>query len=391
MKTQATPPPVASRIYGITSVALYESIVTGTKEYQSLVDQLNGLTAVPLSSKKKRYHWPTVANAALATTIRGLSPTLSQAALDAVNNLEQRLMSQHQKGVAKSVHRRSVAHGQAVAAAILAWAATDGLATTANCPYSAVPAPGAWEPTPPLFAANPLQPCWGLIRPMVLSSDEECDTAGPPWFSTDPTSDFYAAALQVYTVSVNLTDEQERIANYWADGPSATGTPPGHWIAIVSQIARNEDLSLIEAAEAYVRVGIAVHDAFIHCWKTKYATDLQRPVTYINDNLDANWKPYLITPNFPTYTSGHSTQSGAAATVLSNMFGSMSFIDTTHADHGLVPMQAPRTFNSFVEAAAEAAISRLYGGIHFSFDNEDGFTAGQCIGQAVNDRIHFRE
>ena len=190
---------------------------------------------------------------------------------------------------------------------------------------------------------------------------------------------------------MELTEEQKTIALYWADGAGATGTPPGHWIAIVSQIARNEDLSLAEAAEAYARVGIAVHDAFIVAWRDKYVTNLQRPVTYINRNIDAGWHPFLVTPAFPTYTSGHSTQSAAAAQVLTDMFGKMRFTDTTHTDHGLQPPLAPRTFDSFAEAAMEAAISRLFGGIHFLFDNEDGFASGTCVGQKVQDRVRFKE
>lgn len=159
----------------------------------------------------------------------------------------------------------------------------------------------------------------------------------------------------------------------------------------MSQLARNDDLSLAEAAEAYARVGIAVHDAFIACWTTKYLYNLQRPVTYINDTIDEDWSPYLVTPGFPSYTSGHSTQSGAAARVLTDMFGRTRFTDTTYTDHGLVPVQEPRTFDSFDAAAAEAAVSRLYAGIRFAFDNDDGLAAGQCIGQAISDRVHFKD
>lgn len=390
VKAEKTTPPPASRIYGITAVALYESIVAGAETNRSLVGQLNGLTSLPQPEKNKKYHWPTVANAVLANTIRGLYPTISQASLDAINNLEHSLASQQQAVVPGPEYERSVAQGQAVADAILAWAANDGYSTFNNCPYVPNPVPGAWEPTLPLFNPNPLQPCWGLIRPMVLTSGEECPPLGHPAFSTDPASDFYAAGLEVYNVGLNLTDEQKTIADHWSDGAGATGTPPGHWIAIVSQIARNDDLSLAAVAEAYARVGMAVHDAFIACWNPKYRYNLQRPVTYINDNIDAGWLPYIVTPGFPSYTSGHSIQSGAAARVLTDMFGSKSFTDTTHSDHSLVPPQKPRTFDSFDEAAAEAAISRLYGGIHFSFDNDDGLAAGQCIGQAIHDRVSFK-
>ncbi|MEK6284247.1 MAG: vanadium-dependent haloperoxidase [Acidobacteriota bacterium] len=390
VKAERTTPPAASRVYGITAVALYESIVTGTEANRSLVGQLNSLMFVPQPTKINKHHWPTVANAVLANTIRGLYSTISQATLEAINNLEQSFASRYRSEVGKPKYKRSLSHGQAVAAAILQWAATDGFSVYNNCHYSARPVPGAWEPTPPLLSPNPLQPCWGFIRPMVLTSGAECPAHGHPAFSTNTASEFYAAALEVYTVGLGLTTEQKTIADYWSDGASATGTPPGHWIAIVSQIARNDGLSLARAAEAYAHVGIAVHDAFIACWNEKYVTNLQRPVTYINRNFDGNWRPYIVTPNFPTYTSGHSSQSGAAASVLTDMFGVKGFKDTTHTDHGLVPAQQPRTFSSFVQAAAEAAISRLYGGIHYAFDNDDGLTCGECIGKAIHDRVSFK-
>jgi hypothetical protein len=225
---------------------------------------------------------------------------------------------------------------------------------------------------------------------MVLTSGGECPPIAHPAFSTSNGSDFYNAALEVYNVGLGLTAEQKTIADYWADGAVATGTPPGHWIAIVSQIARNDRLSLAETAEAYARVGIAVHDAFIACWNAKYVYNLQRPVTFIRNNINATWSSYIGTPAFPTYTSGHSTQSGAAARVLTDMFGPKPFIDTTHTDHGLVPPQQPRIFNSFDEAAAEAAISRLYGGIHYAFDNNNGLVCGQCIAQKIQERVSFR-
>jgi hypothetical protein len=389
VKAERTTPPPASRIYGITAVALYESIVAGTEENRSLVGQLNDLTSLPWPKKNKKYHWPTVANAALASTIRSLYATISQASLEAIDNLEQSFACQLQAVVPKRVYERSVEHGQAVAAAILDWAATDGFSVHNNCLYVPAMVAGAWAPTPPAFNPNPLQPCWGMIRPMVLTSGGECPPPSHPAFSTGA-SDFYAATLEVYNVGLGLTLEQKTIADYWSDGPGASGTPPGHWIAIVSQIARNDGLSLAAAAEAYARVGIAVHDAFIQCWKTKYIANLQRPVTYINDNIDPGWRPYIATPGFPSYTSGHSTQSGAAARVLTDMFGIKRFTDTTHIDHGLVPSQQPRKFNSFDEAAAEAAVSRLYGGIHFTFDNTDGLACGQCIGQAIHDRVSFK-
>jgi PAP2 superfamily len=390
VKAERTAPPQASRIYGLTAVALYESIVFGTENNLSLVGQLNGLTSLPDISRSRNLHWPTVASTAIADTVRGLYPAISQESLNAINNLEQRFETQNRAEVSKRKYRRSVSHGRAVAAGILAWAATDGFSINNNCTYVAKAVPGAWKPTPPAFNPNPLQPCWGMLRPMVLSSGEECPAVGHPPFSTDANSAFYASAREVYEVGVSLTAEQKTIADYWADNAGATGTPPGHWIAIVSQIARNDRLSLARAAEAYTRVGIAVHDAFINCWDEKYDYNLQRPVTFINENIDPSWQPYIATPNFPTYTSGHSTQSGAAAGALTDMFGVKRFTDTTHTDHNLSPPQQPRTFNSFEEAAREAAVSRLYGGIHYVFDNDDGLGCGQCVAQKIRERVAFR-
>jgi hypothetical protein len=390
VQSEATAPPPAARIYGVAAVALYEAVVPGTLQHRSLVGQLHGLTAMPQPKKNGKYHWPTVANAALARTIRGIFPSLKLENVAAIDALEQNFATQFQTEIKKNDYQRSAAQGQAVAGAILAWAAADGYARFNDCPYASDAASGAWEPTPPTFNPNPLQPCWGQLRPLVLASGAECAPPAPPEFATDVGSAFYSAALEVYHTRLDLSPEQRTIAEYWADGAGVTGTPPGHWIAIVGQIARHDDLSLATAAEAYARVGIAVADAFIACWHAKYLYHLQRPVTFIQDHIDATWLPYLVTPPFPTYTSGHATQSGAVATVLTDLFGIKAFTDTTHSDHDLTPPQEPRSFSSFDEAALEAAVSRLYGGIHFAFDNQEGLAAGHCIGRAINARVRFR-
>ncbi len=392
VKSERTAPPPASRIYGVVAVALYEAVAPGSLENRSLVGQLSGLTFVPQpKNNDKKYHWPTVANAVLARTIRGIFTSLTPESLAAINALEVNFNAEFQAEVKKNDFDESVAQGQAVADAILAWAATDRFSTFNNCLYVPAPVPGAWVPTPPGFNPNPVQPCWGQIRPMVLSSGADCPPPGHPVFSTDSGSEFYQAALEVYNTNLTLTAEQKTIADFWADNAGATGTPPGHWIAIVGQLARNERLSLMTATEAYARVGIAVTDAFIECWNAKYIYNLQRPVTYIRDNIDAIWLPYLVTPNFPTYISGHSTQSGAAATVLTHMFGIVAFTDTIRADRNLDPPLTPRTFGSFYAAAAEAAVSRLYAGIHFTFDNNDGLTSGRCIGETIIQNVHFKD
>ena len=223
--------------------------------------------------------------------------------------MEQRFAAQFQAEVEEEEYQRSVVQGQMVADAILAWADTDGYAVYNNCPYVPADVPGAWEPTPPAFNPNPQQPCWGQLRPMVLTSGEECAPPGHPEFSSDSESAFYAAAFEVYQTGLTLTDKQQTIAQYWLDGVGTTGTSSGHWIAIVSQIARTDGLLLAAAAEAYARVGIAVADVFITSFDAKYRYNLLRPVTYIQDHIDDSWLSYQLTPPNPSYLSGHATQS----------------------------------------------------------------------------------
>ena len=178
-----------------------------------------------------------------------------------------------------------------------------------------------------------------------------------------------------------LTAEQEAIARFWSDDPGQTSTPPGHSVSITTQALRRERASLAEAAEAYARVGMAVSDAFVACWFQKYRYNLLRPVTYAQAQFDRDWLPLLITPPFPEYPSGHSDQSGAAFQVLTDMFGRRhEFVDRTHDERGL----PARRFDSFLDAGEEAALSRLYGGIHFRAAIDNGFLQGRRIGRAAS-------
>lgn len=423
VKTEQSSAPVAARIYGIAAVALYESIVLGSRAHKPLAGQLNGWplemgsplatvvsallppavpglpdmvkareppgTAEGQAFLSRLLDWPSVANSVLARVVRGFFPSPSLSSLAAITAVEQAFAAESRARVPRHVYTLSVVWGQMVAEAVLAWAATDGMAALDNCPYTPPVGPGLWQPTPPAFTPTPLQPCWGQLRPFVLTSGDECAPPPHPPYSAHSTSAFHMNAWAVYQTNRQLTPEQKTIASYWADNAGATGTPAGHWIAIMGQLARQGELSLIGAAEGFARVGIAAADAFISCWETKYTYNLLRPVTYIRDLMDPDWLPFIGTPSFPEYTSGHSAQSGAVSTVLTDLFGVRAFTDTTHTDHSVVPSQEPRTFSSFDEAAEEAARSRLYGGIHYPFGNNNGLAQGRCIGQIVLDRIQF--
>jgi hypothetical protein len=199
---------------------------------------------------------------------------------------------------------------------------------------------------------------------------------------------FYKQALEVMTTGQNLTPEQQEIARFWIDTPGESGTPSGHWVMLVSQLIEQQGLSLGRAAEAFAMNGISVMDSFISAWSLKYQTVLLRPVTYINRYINRRWRSFLETPNFPEYPSGHSVVSAAAAEVLTDYFGIVAFLDSSPTRLGIG--LSPRAFTSIEAAASEAAISRLYGGIHYRTGIENGMKQGRCIGEVITNRIRLR-
>ena len=388
-ETPGFTPPVASRALGYSGITFYEAVVPGMPEHNSLVGQLHELTELPQPDESVVYHWPTAANSAMASILRNLYPTATEENRAAIDALEEKYTAQYKAEISEDVFNRSTAYGKSMAIAIFDWSKDDGGLTgyASNFPDSYVPptGDGLWVSTPPQYQTA-LQPYWNTNRPFVLNTEEECLAPPPTAYSEELDSPFYAEALEVYTAVQELTPEEETIALFWADDPGITFTPPGHSISIASIVLRQENADLSMAAETYARVGIAVADAFIGCWHAKYTYNLVRPITYIQEIIDADWNTPditdpVITPPFPEYTSGHSVQSGAAAAVMTALFGdNYQFTDDTHVDRGL----APRPFSSFDEAADEAAISRLYGGIHYRPAIELGVDQGKCIGEQVN-------
>lgn len=398
-KTPGFSPPVASRAFGYSGVALYQAVLGGMPNNKSLEGQLNGLNDGMISDPEsgKEYHWPTVANAALAR----ITTLLFGNATDEMKAKVAALEAQHANpsGVDAQVVSRSIAYGQKVADEVFEWSKTDGghEGYTRNFPSSYTPPTGAglWVPTPQKSGANPqaaLQPYWGQNRPFVLTAgnpNDLSDPGAPPAYSTDPSSQFYIEAKQVYDAVKNLTAEQEAIAIFWSDDPGATCTPPGHSVSILTQCLSLEGKKLDFAAVAYAQVGMAISDAFLACWESKYRYNLMRPITFIIDQIDPAFTAAdlaLNTPPFPEYTSGHSTQSGAAAEVLTALFGeNFAFTDHTHDARPL----PSRSFTSFYNFADEAAISRLYGGIHYDAAIKRGVTQGKKIGQQVRTKVDW--
>jgi hypothetical protein len=375
-RDESMAPPVAARAYAYAGVALWEAVAPGIPGGRSLAGQLNDLDPVP--APRHELHWPTVANEALAGLMHRFSP--SEASTRAIRELEQAFRERFRSEIPGALFGHSVAHGQRVASAIWQWSRGDGYTELNDCPYTAPTGPDLWSPTPPNFEA-PIQPCWGQLRPFLLSGPEACAAGPHPSYSEDPGSEFYQSALKVYETVNHLTAEQRTIALYWADLAGESGTPAGHSLSITAQVLEGLHASLDLAAEAFARVGIGESDAFISCWATKYHYNLLRPVTYIHKVIDPAWEPVLETPPFPAYTSGHSNDVGVSSAILTRMFGDrFAFIDHTNDDRGF----APRSFTSFFEAANESAFSRLYAGIHYRFDIERGLEQGRCVARAVN-------
>jgi hypothetical protein len=376
-------PPVASRAFAYAGLSLYEAVVPGMGGYRSLARPFEDLDGLPAARPNETYDWATAANAALASILRSLVPTAGADERAALDALEAHFEGRFRRELSPAVFGCSRRRGREVAAAIFAWSRGDGghEGYLRNFPpYSPPVGPGLWVPTPPGFQPA-LQPFWGRNRCFALAAGDAVPPGDHPPYSEEPQSQFWREALEVHDTVNSLTAEQEAIARFWSDDPGATATPPGHSISIATQVLRRERSSLARAAETYARVGMAVSDAFVACWFEKYRYNLLRPVTYVRAHFDATWLPLLVTPPFPEYPSGHSVQSGAAFQVLTDLFGTRyAFVDRTHDDRGF----APRRFGSFLEAAKEAAISRLYGGIHFRAAVDNGVAQGTRIGRAVS-------
>lgn len=377
--------PAASRLYAYAGVTAYQSVLPGIPEGISMSGQLNALDTIDYPEEEGVYDWPSSANAALATVIAGLFPEEAADTQRAVEALRSSQTNAREDEVGEDVVARSEAYGEYVGQEILDWVAIDNFAETREMTYE-IPAgdPSLWVPT--ADGMKPVEPYWGQIRPFALYYADACAVESNMPFSPEEDSTFYAQALEVKTTGDNLTNEQKDTARFWVDTPGETGTPAGHWVLIENQMVDHLGLKLDLASMMYGLVGVSLGDSFISAWSLKYQDNLLRPVTYIQEYIDPNWQPFIASPGFPEYPSGHSVVSGAAAEVLTGMFGTVAFTDQSGRRRGF----EPRSFTSFEAAASQAAISRLYGGIHYRAAIENGLRQGRCIGQQVLNYVLLR-
>ena len=437
IRAERVSPAVASRLMAYASVALYEGLAVATPALRSLAGQLNGLDSLPRAENGKRYDATLTAIAAERTVLDTLFREGLPATRAALATLSDSLTSARTGlGIPEEIRASSEELGRRIGLAVLAWAGTDGFDSTRTRPWKPPVGAAYWINDTPadqymsqslsaatdfvaldnpsaslrpgaaserglvvnrpkatdiktLKAVNPTgatEPWWGTFRPFALKEPNECPAPPPAAYDEAAASPMYAEAKQVYDAAKALTDDQRKIALYWADNAGQSGTPVGHWLSIGSQMIDQLKLPFDRAAEMFVLLTVAQADAFIGCWHTKYEWNVLRPVTYIRRRIDPEWEPFIITPPFPEYTSGHSIQSSAAATVLTGLIGAVAFDDSTNLAIG----HPVRRFESFTAASDEAAISRLYGGIHYPMAISSGQEQGRCIGQHVLQRLRTR-
>jgi PAP2 superfamily len=386
-------PPVAARAYALGGLTIYESVVGGLTNNQSLAGQLKDLTTLPKTETGKDYNWAISANAAEANIMRSLYAEVSrpQAVTNKriIDSVEVILKNANKTGIAQDVIDRSEKYGQSIADAIFEWSKTDGghEGYKRNFPatYVAPVFDGAWQTTEN-GQKIPMQPTWGTNRTFV-PANQNMPLPNPIAYSSSLGAAYFGQYFETYAINKALTAEQKEIAAFWADNPTETFTPGGHSYFITNIAVKQSKSGLGKAAEAFARAGITLNDAFINCWKCKYKFNNERPYTMIRRTIDPNWKGLFVTPSFPGFPSGHSTQSSAVSDVLTNFFGeNFAFTDNSHdgrtdATTGIV-LKA-RSFKSFAEFSREAALSRLYGGIHTRQDNEVGLAEGKKIAKNV--------
>ncbi len=387
-------PPVASRIYAYTSLAVYETVRHSQPNQPSITGQLGGFDSIPHPQNGASYNYLLAATKAFFTVAQKI--TFSA---DTLNQYQKKVYEQFASLLPAEAYERSLAYGEAVGKQILQRTTSDNYQLTRGMPKNLGSSdPGKWRPTPPDYFDG-AEPWWGKIRPLAVKSADQFICPPPPVYATDSNSAFYKTAAEVYQIAKNLTEEQKTIARYWDDNPFVIEhsghlmygnkkiTPVGHWIGIAGIACQQKNLDPIATARVYASTAIAIFDTFISCWDEKYKSALVRPVTVINEWSDRNWQPFLQTPPFPEHSSGHSGISAAAATVLTGIFGDgFAFEDTSDLQY----IGMKRSFKSFNEAAMEASISRVYGGIHYRTGIDAGAIQGRDIGNYVLGKLDLK-
>jgi hypothetical protein len=391
------PPMIATRNYAYANIAAYESMVAGNDHYRSLAGQINQLPAMPKPDPGKEIDFSLAALFSFCKV--GNAVTFPEGSMMGYyNDLKK---GAKEAGITSAILKNTIEFSDTIVAVILKWSKDDNYAQTRSAEkYTVKDEDGRWIPTPPMYA-QAVEPKWSTIRCLAIDSCSQFMPPRPPAFDIkNKKSQYYQSLLEVKNVGDSLTEEQKHIADFWDDNPfklNVSGhvmfatkkfSPSGHWMNIVGIAAKESKADFATTVAAYTQTSVALFDAFISCWDEKFRSNFIRPETAINKYINEEWRPYIQTPPFPSYTSGHATISAAAAEVMTNWFGdNLSFTDTSSLEFGI----ESRRIVSFREAAKEAAMSRLYGGIHYRFDNDEGNTYGKKVGDFIVQRLELRK
>jgi hypothetical protein len=391
------PPMIAARNYAYANIAAYECMVAGDSNYFSLAGQIKQLPVMPKPEAGKEIDFHLAALFAFAKV--GNAVTFPEGSMTGYyDELRKRA---EDAGMPRHEMENTIAFSDAIAASILNWSKKDNYAQTRSAEkYTVTTEEGRWVPTPPMYG-QAIEPHWRDIRCLVMDTCSQFMPPRPPKFDVkDKNSDYFKAMMEIKKIGDSLTDEQKFIADFWDDNPfklNVSGhvmfatkkfSPAGHWMNIVGIAAQKARANFSTTVAAYTETSIALFDAFISCWDEKYRSNFIRPETSINKYVNEEWRPYIQTPPFPSYTAGHATISAAAAEAMTNWFGDhLSFMDTSSLEFGI----KSRRIESFRQAAMEAARSRMYGGIHYRFDVEEGNKCGRLLGDMIVQKLKFKK
>jgi hypothetical protein len=387
IQLRTAPQPVVllnSRNFGYIGVGLYEAVRPGIKGAVSLSAKLYQMPVMPQPEMHREYLWGASANAALASMFKQFIVGLTDADKARIDSMENAYTNQFRLSTSDAVLSRSQAFGRTIATAVYNWSTTDNFNLSSEG-YTLPQFPGAWVPTPPAFA-SPVGPFLKDSRPFLRYSLTATAPPLPFAYSQDKSSPFYKAAKEVYDIGKTLTPEQKAIADWWADvGGAGVGIPiPGHLLAIVTRVLESKHAKLGQAAEVYAKTGVAMRDGHFIVFKEKFQYNLLRPVTYIQKHIDPTWQSYLPSPPYPEYPSGLSGLYSPVMQVLLREFGDIPVTDNAYEWRG----SAPRKYASITELDKEAAMSRVYAGIHYRFTMDITREMGKQVGDHIAD-IHL--
>ncbi len=380
-------PPIASRIYVYPNIAFYECIRLDDPSLPTLTGKLNGLKSLPALPPGKTVDNFIAACASFSFVAQSLVGTEYK-----IENWRKAFTDSLMLQGDTTVISNSVLYGHIVADSIIAWTKADNyLKSRAMIRNVITHKPGDWQPTP-LDYAQGLEPHWNMIRPLTLTTPAQFSPKEKLVFNMSKNSMFYKTMMASYNIIKNLDTVQKATALYWDDNPNVSVnighlnyfihkiSPGGHWMMITQQACEQKGVSITRSSQAYALTAIGMFDAFIGCWDEKYKTNLIRPITIINRVIDRNWVPFIQTPPFPEFTSGHAVVSNSASAILTSLLGdNLTFTDRTEIPFG----QGTRTFNSFYEASIQSSTSRVYGGIHYPETARISILQGRTIGNYI--------